>query len=124
MLIPHKMDFSEGSHVCGKLSGWLASYVTEAELSRLVHHLSSTESREADQCLTDSGSLQVYLGATDSQTEGLWVTLRSKGVLKKFISLNENISNLKWKSPRILSFFTSPEGAAAIPAVGSQQTLQ
>ena len=79
MLVPHKLDFSESSHVCGKLSGWLASYVTKEDLSRLVHHLASPNSRAASECVTDLAMLQVYLGATDIHMEGNWTTLRSQG---------------------------------------------
>ena len=77
-MIPHKMDFAEGSHVCGKISGRLASYVTEPELGRLVHHLAQPENRAARGCLTEQNMLQVYLGGTDRDTEGLWTTLQSK----------------------------------------------
>ena len=78
MLVPQKLDFSESSHVCGKLSGWLASYVTKKDLTRLLHHLASPNSRAASECVTELDMLQVYLGATDIHMEGNWTTLRSQ----------------------------------------------
>ena len=81
MLIPHKMDFGESSHVCAKISGRIADYVTESSLLRLVHHLAKPQHQEARNCLTDQNKLQVFVGGTDRETEGLWTTIYSKDCL-------------------------------------------
>ena len=115
LLIPHKLEFEEGEGYCKKISGRLASYVSQAEFEEILYHLSLSHNMQAQPCLSsseaeDTRTIEAYLGGTDEDEEGTWTTLYSREIIEVRIAGLGLVVTLSLPCPA--------------PALGSQQALQ
>ena len=93
-LVPLKMPFFDGSHVCSKLSGSLVEYVEKDKFQRITHFLTGRGQTSSNECgstwNTEDRAVQVFLGATDREEEGSFRTLK----------MEKDILHLPWAPNR------------------------
>ena len=86
MMVPHKLSFKESLHTCSKLSGKMMTYINKTEFTEILHHLGSPANMNARECSTalssDTNEVQVYLGGTDDDTEGVFTTWYTRQLIK------------------------------------------
>ena len=113
VMVPHKLSFKESLHMCSKMSGEMTSYINQTEFSHILHHLGAPANVNAGECSTaldsDTSELQVYLGGTDDDEEGVFTTWYTRRLIEV-----ERVE--VWRSSRITIL--------AVPPLGPQQTLQ
>ena len=86
VVIPHKLSFKESLHMCSKMSGKMKTYINKTELTEILHQLGSPASMNALECSTaldgDTTEIQVYLGGTDEDREGVFTTWYTRELIK------------------------------------------
>ena len=84
VMVPHKLNYRESLHACAKISGELVSYVDRSRFDEITHFISRSGHMNSNECSASSDSdgtrrtIQVYLGGSDMDSEGLWTTLYNK----------------------------------------------
>ena len=84
-MVPQKLSFTEGLHVCKKLAGKVISYNDRDEFEDIVHFLSLTPNMRSPACIDikeSSSLLQVWAGGTDEQVEGVWRTYDNNTIIE------------------------------------------
>ena len=81
-LVPQKMPFLEGSHVCSKLSGNLVEYVDKEKFDEITRFLTGRGPTSTKMCASPWGeegrNVAAFLGGTDSEDEGIWRTFQER----------------------------------------------
>lgn len=74
VLVPLKMTFFTGSHVCTKLSGRMAEYTEKSRFGEITHFLTGPGQTSSSACSSQWGEadrqVQTFLGGTDIEDEG------------------------------------------------------
>ena len=72
--------------MCSKMSGEMTTYINRTELTEILHHLGSPASMKATECSTaldsQTNEIQVYLGGTDEDQEGVFTTWYTRQLIK------------------------------------------
>ena len=86
VMVPHKLSFKESLHMCSKMSGKMTTYINKTEFSSILHHLGSPANMNAGECSTvldsDTKEIQVYLGGTDDDVEGVFTTWYTRQLIE------------------------------------------
>ena len=86
VMVPHKLSFKESLHMCSKMSGKMTTYINQTEFTTILHHLGSPANMKAKECSTvldsDTNEIQVYLGGTDDDKEGVFTTWYSRQLIE------------------------------------------
>ena len=81
-LVPLKMPFLEGSHVCSKLSGNIAEYVEKEKFDEITRFLTGRGPTSSNICASpwdeNGRNVAAFLGGTDTQVEGVWRTFQEE----------------------------------------------
>ena len=72
--------------MCSKMSGKMTTYINKTELAEILHHLGSPASMAASECSTpldsQTNEIQVFLGGTDEDQEGVFTTWYSRQLIE------------------------------------------